>query len=248
MAHRNGELPDERRPRLLQMRPFDLLTANRIRTVAHDDRQLAPRGRAHAVRHRVDVGVNPCADVLQVDDEHIETVEHVCGRLARVAIEREDGHTPAAIRGVRRLDHVVLEIRPEAMLRPEERRERHVGVVVQPVGAVGQPRIHRRRIAHESDAPARNQPAVDAQQTLDSWRDDLTLDADGRGCRHRQIVTRLRTGGSASSLTACARGARRRARRSSCCSGSGRTSRGRDGRAQRPVPVGRLRPPCARGW
>ena len=55
-----------------ERRALDVGAANRIRPVADDDRDAVARRGAQAVRHRVDVGVDPRADVLQVDDQHIE--------------------------------------------------------------------------------------------------------------------------------------------------------------------------------
>ena len=77
------------------------------------------------------------------------------GRLARLAVERVDGHVAPAVAAVRRLDHVVLEIGSEAVLRAEERRQRDVGIVAQAVGGVLEAGVHRRRIAHQADAPRR---------------------------------------------------------------------------------------------
>ena len=53
---------------------------------------------AQAVGHRVDVGVDARADVLQVDDQHVEAGQHLGRRLARLAVERVDRHA----RGPRR--------------------------------------------------------------------------------------------------------------------------------------------------
>ncbi len=78
---------------------------------------------AQAIGHGVDVGVDAGADVLQVDDEHVDEVEHLGRRLAGLAIQREDRDAAARVGAVRRLDHVVLEIGAEAVLRPEDRGE-----------------------------------------------------------------------------------------------------------------------------
>ena len=43
-----------------------------IRAVAHDDRDAVPARRPHAVGHRVHVGVDARADVLQVDDQRVD--------------------------------------------------------------------------------------------------------------------------------------------------------------------------------
>ena len=72
------------------------------------------------------------------------------------------------------------------MLRPEERGQRDIGIAVQPVGAVGEGGVDRRRVADEADAAARNQTAIDGEQSIDAGRDDLV--ADKRGDRHPEIV------------------------------------------------------------
>ena len=61
------------------------------------DGHAVPRRGAQAVGHRVDVGVDARADVLQVDDEHVEAGEHLRRRLARVAVERIDRHAPLGV-------------------------------------------------------------------------------------------------------------------------------------------------------
>ena len=55
------------------------------------------RGGDEAVRHRVDVGVDPRADVLQIDHERVEPREHLRGRLARLAVERVHRHVPPRV-------------------------------------------------------------------------------------------------------------------------------------------------------
>ena len=67
-----GNWPDERFVARHEQRPLDVDAVDRIGPVAHDHRHAVPRARAQAVRHRVDVGVDPRADVLQIDDEHVE--------------------------------------------------------------------------------------------------------------------------------------------------------------------------------
>ena len=62
------------------------------------------------------------------------------------------------------------------MLRAEECRERDVRIVEQPVGGMRQAGVDRRRVAHEPDAAAGNQPAIDGEESIDAGRDDLTAD------------------------------------------------------------------------
>ena len=76
---------------------FDLLAADRIGPVADDDVHAVARGGAHAVRHRVDVGVDARADVLQIDDQHVDVAQHL-GASARASRCRASRSAPAAAR------------------------------------------------------------------------------------------------------------------------------------------------------
>ena len=120
VAHGHAELADEGLKAWFERRSFNLHPADGIGPVADDDRQAMTRRGPQAVRHGVDEGVDARADVLKVDDEHVDEIEHLLGRLARLAIEREDRHVAAPVLGVRRLDHVVLQVGAVAVLRPED--------------------------------------------------------------------------------------------------------------------------------
>ena len=61
-------------------------------------------------------------DVLQIDDEDVDVLQHFCRRFARLAVERKDGHLAPRVALVRRFDHVVLQVRTKAVLRAKERR------------------------------------------------------------------------------------------------------------------------------
>ena len=125
VAHRDGVLPDERLEASRQERAFHCEATDRIRPIAHDDRHAVLAARDEAVGHGVDEGVDARADVLQIDDQGVEPREHLGGGLPRFAVERVDRHAPRVVVPVRRLDHVVLQVGPEAVLRPEDGAERH---------------------------------------------------------------------------------------------------------------------------
>ena len=126
VPHRDRELADERRVRRVERRALDGVAADRIRPIAHDDADAVPAGGAQAVGHRVDVGVDARADVLEIDDQHVDVGEHLA-RSARASRCRANAPARAASRRrVRRLDHVLLQVRAEAVLRAEHRRQRPV--------------------------------------------------------------------------------------------------------------------------
>ena len=112
---------DERLETRHEHHAFDLRAADRVGPVADDDLQAVLARGLQAVRHRVDVGVDADADVLQVDDEHVEVGQHLRRRLARLAVERIHRHAAHLVVRVPRLDHVVLHIRAEPVLRAEDR-------------------------------------------------------------------------------------------------------------------------------
>ena len=135
-------------------RSFDLGSPDGVRPVAHDDLQaVLPRG-LHAVGHRVDVGVDADADVLQVDHQHVEIAEHFSGRLARFAVERVHRHAADLVEGMPCLDHVVLHVRPKAVLGAENGCERGSRVCRDAVRDVPQPAVERCRVADDADTPA----------------------------------------------------------------------------------------------
>jgi hypothetical protein len=122
------------------------------------------RAGAQAVGHRVDVGVDAGADVLQVDHQRIESAQHLGGRFARLTVERVDRHPATRVVDVRRLDHVVLHVRPEPVLRSEDRAELHTRRCADAVQDVDKPAIDGRVVADDTDVRVAKTPR--RQQTI----------------------------------------------------------------------------------
>ena len=85
-------------------------------------------------RHRRHVGVEADADVLEIDDDRVDPLEHGRGRPARVAVERVN-RQPGLRVDFRR--HVGVEHAADAVLRPEQRHQLHVLRLVQQVDGRG---------------------------------------------------------------------------------------------------------------
>ena len=138
------------------------------------DRERVPGRGAQAVGHRVDERVDARADILQIDDQDVEPAQHLGRRLARFAVEGVDRHPPYRVGRVRRLDHVVLQVRAEPVLRAEQRGQRHPRRAEDEIGGVRERRVHRGRVADEPGAkpfePARG------QQPRQSWYDTHAAD------------------------------------------------------------------------
>ena len=166
-----------------------------IRPVADDDLDAVLAARSQAIRHRVDVGVDAGADVLQVDDEHVEVVQHRRRRLARLAVERVDGHAPELVARVRRFDHVLLDVGSESVLRAEDRRQAAPSCRRQLVGDVDEagdrptPGCRRRRRAGRGASPpasSRSEPSCTRMRRL--FHRDF-----GARARHRRRLRRTGT-------------------------------------------------------
>jgi hypothetical protein len=118
---------------------------------------VARRG-AHAVGHRVDVGVNPGADVLQVDDQRVDTAQHLPRWLTRLAVEGIDRHPAARVVAMGRLDHVVLHVRTKSVLGAENRAELHTVSRRHLVDHVPEIVVDRSVVTNDAD-PGTFQPA-----------------------------------------------------------------------------------------
>src|SRR5687768_8503953 len=175
MPRGNRILSDERFVSGFKGDAFDFNAANRVGPIAHDHLDAMRARRAHAIGHRVHVGVDARADILQVDDERVDIAQHLGGRLAGVAVQRieRDALPRAGFElGVRRLDHVVLHVRPKSVLRTEERRDLHAAIGEQQIDNVLQAMVDRGRVADETDAFAAQRPRFDEPSGAESDRHD----------------------------------------------------------------------------
>jgi hypothetical protein len=108
---------------------LDRDAAQRIRPVEHDDRDAGPRRRAQRQRHRPDVGVVAAADVLQIDDQHVDALQlggRRRQRLERLAVQAGDGNSRARVAPVRDADHV-LRLAAHTVLGSEQTHGPHAG-------------------------------------------------------------------------------------------------------------------------
>ena len=122
VSHGERVEADEGRERRIAHVALDDDATERVWPIEHDDPHAHARAHAHGEGHRPVVGVVARADVLQVDDEHVESAEHRDGRFASLAVEaphRQSG------RRVARAGHqrVILRGAPQSVLRRQERRE-----------------------------------------------------------------------------------------------------------------------------
>ena len=120
VAHRHGRRADEALLSGNQQRAFHW-TASRIGAVEHPDRFARFRRFFHQVEQGRNEGIDAATEVLQVEQEHVRRRHHLSGRPADFAIEAEDRDVVAGIGLVRRLDHIVLLVALQPVLRSERR-------------------------------------------------------------------------------------------------------------------------------
>jgi hypothetical protein len=137
MTHRHRSRADKTLPAFAQRQPFDR-PARRIGPIEHPDSLAMPCRGFENVPQRGDERVDSTAQILQVDEDHIECVHHRIGRLAHLAIEAEDRDAMHRIVEVQRLDHVVLLVAAQTMLRTEGCAELDVAASSQRIERVSQ--------------------------------------------------------------------------------------------------------------
>ncbi len=152
VAHDHRPRPDEALPAGAQEIALNR-AARRIGSIEHPHRfAMFGRGLEH-VKERGDEGVDTAANVLEVDQYHIERTHRLAGRAADLAVEAEHRHLVGRVGVVGRFHHIVLEVATDAMLRPEHRRNidsrRDQGIE-----AVGKVAGDRGRMREQGDALA----------------------------------------------------------------------------------------------
>ncbi len=117
-----------------------------------------------------DERVDAAAQILQVDEQHVEAVHHRGGRTTHLPVETEDRNAERGIVEVGRLDHVVLLVATQAVLRPERRGQLHVAQRGQRIERMCEIRSDRRRMRQQRDPLAGQRLAQRRlrQQTIDS--------------------------------------------------------------------------------
>ena len=151
---------------VLDQVPF-LGAADRVRPVQHHQAFAVFGGRLEGVGHRPDVGVVAGADVLEVEDQGVEILQHRLRGPAGGAVEAADRDS---LPGVGDL-HQVLFHRVEPVFRGEERGEPDAGQGGDHLPGVAERGVHRGRV--------RDEPDGETAQQLAGLRQPVEPGADG---------------------------------------------------------------------
>ena len=118
VAHRHGRSANEAFLSGEKQRAFDG-ASRRVGPIQHPDRLARFRSFLKQIEQRCDKGIDPTAKILKVEKEDIGGRHHLASRPAHFAVKAEDGNAISRIGLIRSLDHVVLLVALETVLRTE---------------------------------------------------------------------------------------------------------------------------------
>ena len=112
------------------------------------------RGFEHVAQCR-DEGIDAAAHILQIHHDHIAVLKHRVGRPAYFAVQTEHRNTQSRIEKISRLNHVVLLVAAQTMLRAESRGKPDLGQGMQRIETMNGRRGCRRWMREQGDASSR---------------------------------------------------------------------------------------------
>ncbi len=119
MAHRHRQEPHERRKQRVQDGTLHLRPADGVGAIEHDHGDALGRRRPHGEQGGGDVRVRPGPDVLQIDEHHIDFLQHLGGRGAHIPVEAVDWDRRPGMHGI--VDQRFVEQSAIPVLRSEDR-------------------------------------------------------------------------------------------------------------------------------
>ena len=153
MTHGQRSGADEALPAASQPRAFHG-PAGGIGAIQHPHGLAVGGRRFQEVAQRRDEGIDPAPQILQVDEDHVERVHHRVRRPAHLAIQAEHRDAMRRVVEVGRLDHVVLLVAAQPVLRTEGGGNRDVTARGQRVQRVPQVVRDRGGVGEQRGAPA----------------------------------------------------------------------------------------------
>jgi hypothetical protein len=134
----------------VERRAVDLETAEGIGAVEHDDLHALLEAGGHGTEHGAGESVGTGADVLQVDDEGVEALEHGRGRLAGGAVHRIDRQAGGGVPGVAEVG-AGHELAVEAVLGREEGDELRLRRAAQDIEGALPAAVHTGGMREQAD-------------------------------------------------------------------------------------------------
>ncbi len=154
VPHRHGARADEAFPAVAQRGAFHR-PARGVRTIEHPHAASGARAVLEHVAQRGDERIDAAADVLQVHQQHVDILEHGRRGPAHLAVEAEYGNAEAQVAELAGLDHIVLLVATQAVLRAESGGEAHAFELCHGIERVLQRRGDGSGMREQRHAPAR---------------------------------------------------------------------------------------------
>ena len=123
MTHWQWVHSNERKVIRIQRRTFNRNAIDRIWPVENDNSDVLPFACAHRQIHCPDEGVIARADVLQVNQQKVDVLQHLARRFAMFAIQTVNRDRKSRMLVTAPFNHVVLSFAAIPVLRAKERAQ-----------------------------------------------------------------------------------------------------------------------------
>src|SRR5690606_18035166 len=164
---------------VIEHRARNVHAINRVRAVENEETNAVVGGCLHRVTHRRDVGIEAGADVLDIEHDCVDTLEHVARRSTHLAIQTEHRDAGATIDAVG--DEFGIEIALVPVLGTEDAREFDVLRFVQQAGGTPPVAVPSGVIADQGDTLPRKRCETVAYKNIDAGHHNGFATAGGHG-------------------------------------------------------------------
>jgi len=100
---------------------LDAHAINWIRTIEHDNFYVRFFASAHTEIHRPDERVIARPGILEINEQHLEILQHFPGRLAVLAVQTVNGNVKTRVLVTFPFHHVILRLAEKPMLGAKKR-------------------------------------------------------------------------------------------------------------------------------
>ena len=176
----HGKIAGERNASLVKYGPFDSFTAQRIRPVEDEEWEFVFGGSFQAIAHGGSIGIEADAGVLHIENQRVDSFEHVVGRRAGVAVEAEDRQTGNAVGGA---FHFGVSFSSDAVFRTEDRDQFYAVGMGQDINRAPALRVDAGLIGDQADVFALQRREIHPFEDVDA-----RLGGGGRRCISRRIL------------------------------------------------------------
>ena len=158
MANGNGVEANKGLQTVIEHRPGDIDTVNRIRPIEYDKAYVVFGSSEHRIAHGRNISIETRADVLDVEYDRIDASEHRGRGAASLTVEAENGNAGCAVSVV--VDQRNIELAFDAVLGTENPHESNIVCVVKQPDSTMTVAIQPGVIANQGNAGSCQMPEV----------------------------------------------------------------------------------------